>query len=188
MIGALCLSSSEEDVCPLRSAESVLPTATTSSHQRLIFGYSCFAWYCSVLFTLLSLSIEFLAIGYYSSFFRVIYCIYSFGHCSYCMFLSSLSILFINNFFQFIMVNHCVVGGCSSDPRTFNFPKDHSRRRVWVNYVCLTRSDFSSSSHSMPRLCRRHFSDQQFRNKMQFEAGRAERWVNLWCIDSYFML
>ena len=115
-------------------------------------------------------------------------CIYSFGNCSYCILLSSLSILFINNFFQFIMVNHCVVGGCSSDPRTFNFPKDHSRRRVWVNYVCLTRKYFSSSFHSMPRLCRRHVSDQQFRNKMQFEAGLAERWVNLWRNVSYFML
>ena len=101
-------------------------------------------------------------------------CIYSFGHFSYYMCISSLSILFINNFFHFIMVNHCVIGGCSSDLSAFNFPKDHSRRRVWVNYPCLTRSDFSSSSHSTPQLCRRHFSEQQFTNQMQFDAGLAK--------------
>ena len=132
------------------------PTATTSSHQLLMPSYSCL---CSILFGTVHTSVFILLNFLLSATILLSFepCIYSLGHCSYHMFLCSLSIFFVKKSFQFIMVNNCVVGGFSSDPRTFNFPKDLSRRRV--SYICLTRSDFSSSSHSMPRLCRGPLSE-----------------------------
>ncbi|KAJ8048467.1 THAP domain-containing protein 10 [Holothuria leucospilota] len=74
------------------------------------------------------------------------------------------------------MPRRCVVGGCSNIPdgrgriSVHRFPKAKRMRKIWINFVNNTRSDFACTDNSV--ICSNHFTeecfDPSFAVKLQF--------------------
>ncbi|XP_074649035.1 uncharacterized protein LOC141904348 [Tubulanus polymorphus] len=73
------------------------------------------------------------------------------------------------------MPNRCVCFGCDySDRGIFLFPKNPVLREKWASFVGLKRLNWSGpTSNSV--VCYRHFTNDDFVNKMQYDAQFAKR-------------
>ena len=66
------------------------------------------------------------------------------------------------------MPNRCIVGGCSRTSKDksasfHQFPKKENQRHKWIQFVRLTRTDFTgpglSHTHRSSLVCNAHFED-----------------------------
>lgn len=79
------------------------------------------------------------------------------------------------------MPRRCVVGGCNNIPggdiSVHKFPKESKLRRIWINFVNITRSDFVCTENSV--ICSAHFEEDCFEAsfllKQQFGLGSRGR-------------
>nr|XP_039253190.1 THAP domain-containing protein 2-like [Styela clava] len=77
------------------------------------------------------------------------------------------------------MPSRCVIGGCSHTHRDgvslHIFPKDQARKKLWVKFVKLTRSDFSFQTHKRPLICSDHFSPESYVERMKYCDEGSQR-------------
>ncbi|XP_077970451.1 uncharacterized protein LOC120336592 [Styela clava] len=77
------------------------------------------------------------------------------------------------------MPSRCVIGGCSNTHRDgvslHIFPKDQARKKLWVKFVKLTRSDFSFQTHKRPLICSDHFSPESYVERLKYCDEGSQR-------------
>ena len=73
------------------------------------------------------------------------------------------------------MVNRCVVFGCSNSASLHEFPRpsDSRRRRIWERFVQRTRAHWKLETCRHAHICGKHFSDNDFANKLKADMGYA---------------
>ena len=73
-----------------------------------------------------------------------------------------------------VMPKRCVCYGCSQETcQLFLWPKTAALSQQWAQFVSRFRAKWVPTKHST--VCCRHFTDDSFENKHQYDAGFASR-------------